>query len=82
MGLAGDLEQFLVKAGPRMGHEEREQFGLNLLLQAVLGLKEIHAMNVMHRDIKLKNLLYFQNGLVDSSDQDQRLRDFSRLRRL
>ena len=64
MSSPGDLEQFLQKNGPKMAGEAREQFCLNLLFQALLGLKEIHAMNVMHRDIKLKNLLYFHNGLV------------------
>ncbi len=61
----GDLEQFLSK---------RKKIPLNdnliwkLFIQIVIGLSEIHKMNILHRDIKTKNIFLTKNNDIKIGD--------------
>ena len=48
----GDLRNFINKTGPLSQHLARELFG-----QLTLGISKIHSHNIVHRDLKLENLL-------------------------
>jgi 5'-AMP-activated protein kinase, catalytic alpha subunit len=52
----GDLLQYVKKKGKLSDEEARE-----LLLQIVYGLAHIHSRSVIHRDIKLDNILLDKN---------------------
>ena len=61
----GDLEQFLI---------ERKKMPLNdnliwkIFIQIVIGLGEIHNMNILHRDIKTQNIFLTKNNDIKIGD--------------
>ena len=61
----GDLEKFL---------EERKKIPLNdnfiwkLFIQIVIGLGEIHNMNILHRDLKTQNIFLTKNNDIKIGD--------------
>eukprot|EP00240_Pyramimonas_obovata_P003197 CAMPEP_0118920700 /NCGR_PEP_ID=MMETSP1169-20130426/137_1 /TAXON_ID=36882 /ORGANISM="Pyramimonas obovata, Strain CCMP722" /LENGTH=623 /DNA_ID=CAMNT_0006861269 /DNA_START=296 /DNA_END=2167 /DNA_ORIENTATION=+ len=56
----GDLYQSLKREGPYS--EERV---LNIIHQLLEAVKHIHAQNIIHRDLKLDNILYSNTGYDD-----------------
>lgn len=45
-----------------------EELILRIFTQICLGLQEIHRTKIIHRDIKLRNVLVFQRGIVKIGD--------------
>lgn len=72
---AGSMHNYLKK---QKNHYLTEAHVKKLLTQVALGLKEIHSQNIVHRDIKLENLL-----MSDFSEDAQvRIADFGSAFRL
>ena len=51
---AGSMHNYLKK---QKAHHLTETHVKKLVIQVALGLQEIHSHNIVHRDIKLENLL-------------------------
>ncbi|CAD8143217.1 unnamed protein product [Paramecium pentaurelia] len=60
---AGDLEKYWEKQGKRI----KEQNVIDIIIQVLNGLYELHKLNVIHRDIKLANIL-MHNDQVKIAD--------------
>ena len=63
----GDLESF-VEANKELGRHIPEDELWNIFLQCMQGLAYIHSMNVIHRDIKLGNILMDNNMTIKLGD--------------
>ena len=63
----GDLETYInyaLKKWNGKSYKLWENAILIILVQILRGLKEIHEEGVIHRDIKPKNILVFDNDLI------------------
>ncbi|CAK62109.1 unnamed protein product (macronuclear) [Paramecium tetraurelia] len=60
---AGDLEKYWEKKGKRL----QEQKVIDIIIQVLSGLSELHKFNIIHRDIKLANIL-MHNDQVKIAD--------------
>ena len=61
----GDLEQLLIE---RKKIPLNENFIWKVFIQIVIGLGEIHKMNILHRDIKTSNIFLTKNNDVKIGD--------------
>eukprot|EP01135_Chromosphaera_perkinsii_P003564 Nk52_evm22s248 gene=Nk52_evmTU22s248 len=65
-------EQGEIKTGSEVKHKEEYFFGETLVLdwfmQIVLGLKYIHDLNIIHRDLKTQNVFLTKNNVVKIGD--------------
>ena len=61
--LSGDLETYLKKIRDEKKYIPEDQ-ALNIFTQICLGLQELHSKNIIHRDLKLRNVLMFKNDIV------------------
>ncbi|CAD8050708.1 unnamed protein product [Paramecium sonneborni] len=59
----GDLENYWEKQGKKI----EEQKVIDIIVQILNGLSELHKLNVIHRDIKLANIL-MHNDLIKIAD--------------
>jgi len=59
----GDLETHLKQIRENKKYVP-EEMALNFFTQICLGLRELHNKNIIHRDLKLRNVLIFSGGIV------------------
>jgi NIMA (never in mitosis gene a)-related kinase 1/4/5 len=65
----GDLYQRIQKvAGSNGQFQENEVW--KILIQMVYGLKAIHDLNIMHRDIKSANVFLSKDGIAKLGDMN------------
>ena len=60
---AGDLQTQLERAGPLSDHQKRI-----LIAEMIVAVEELHALNIIHRDIKPGNLLVSDDGHILLAD--------------
>ena len=60
---AGDLQTQLERAGPLSDHQKKL-----LIAEMIVAVEELHALNVIHRDIKPGNLLVSDDGHIALAD--------------
>jgi serine/threonine protein kinase len=63
----GDLSKYLETAKKEKLPENKylkESKILSIILQICLGLSKVHDKGFIHRDIKDKNILMFENGII------------------
>lgn len=63
MGSQGDLDVYLA-ARRKAQRPVSEEFVMRVFAQVCLGLQEVHSAKIIHRDIKLRNILVFDKELV------------------
>lgn len=68
---AGDLQTQLERAGPLSDHQKKI-----LIAELIVAVEELHALNIIHRDIKPGNLLISDDGHIVLADFGMS-RDFS-----
>ena len=67
----GDLETYIksvLKEKDDRGYKLCEEAILTILVQILRGLERIHREQILHRDIKLQNILVFKNDLIKICD--------------
>jgi NIMA (never in mitosis gene a)-related kinase len=64
---SGDLDQQLNKQKKKKEYF-KENLIINWLVQTCLGLKHIHYLHVIHRDIKPQNIFLTKNGIIKIGD--------------
>lgn len=64
---AGDAFQ-LLEIFKKQGKRFSEQEIWRIFIQTVRGLRELHEMKIMHRDLKSANVFLFTDGLVKLGD--------------
>jgi serine/threonine protein kinase len=60
---AGDLQTQLERAGPLSNHQKK-----TLIAEMIVAVEELHALNIIHRDIKPGNLLVSDDGHIVLAD--------------
>jgi len=64
---SGDLEKKLMEQKQKNEHFEENTI-INWLIQTCLGLKYLHNLHVIHRDIKPQNIFLTKNGIIKIGD--------------
>ena len=64
---SGDLEKKLIEQKQKNEHFE-ENIIINWLIQTCLGLKYLHNLHVIHRDIKPQNIFLTKKGIIKIGD--------------
>ncbi|KAL7720088.1 non-specific serine/threonine protein kinase [Entamoeba marina] len=64
-GNGGDLGQFIKR---RLGDPIPEELVWNIFLQITFGLKYLHSIHVLHRDVKTQNIFMMEDGTAKIGD--------------
>lgn len=65
----GDLYQKIV-SHQKAGTHFEEEYIWKVLIQVVMGLKSLHELNILHRDLKSANVFLSKNGIAKLGDMN------------